>query len=66
MANDNTIEAAGIGDIHIKKDGKVVAVIESVLYVPSMKCNLLNVGQLVEKGFSVCMKDDLLKVYDSK
>ena len=66
LADDNTIEAAGIGDIHIMKDGKVVAVIESVLYVPGMKCNLLSVGQLVEKGFSVCMKDDLLKAYDSK
>jgi len=43
-----------------------VVVIENVLYVPGMKCDLLSVGQLVEKGFSVSMKDDFLKVYDSK
>jgi len=66
LANDNIIEAVGIGDIQIKKDGKVMAVIEIVLYVPGMKCNLFSVGKLVEKGFSVCMKDDILKVYDSK
>ncbi|XP_047166692.1 uncharacterized protein LOC124835742 [Vigna umbellata] len=34
FADDNTIEAAEIGDIVIKKDGKSVTIIESVLYVP--------------------------------
>lgn len=30
-----------------------------------MKCNLLSLGQLVEKGFTVLMKDDCLKMFDS-
>ena len=28
-----------------------------------MKSNLMSVGQLIEKGFSVTMKDNLLKLY---
>jgi len=67
LVDDNTIEAAGIRDIKIKKDGRIVIFIESVLHVSSMKCNQLSVGQIVEKGFFfVCMKNDLLKVYDLK
>jgi len=66
LAYDNTIKAARIGDEKIKRDERIMAVIEGVMYVPGMKCNLLSVGQLIEKGFSVCMKNDMLKVYDSK
>ena len=40
--------------------------IKYVLFVPGMKCNLLSVGQLVEKGFSVVMKDEVLKLFDTK
>ena len=37
-----------------------------MLYVPGNKCNLLSVGKLVEKGFSVVMKDGALKLFDTK
>jgi len=37
----------------------MIALIENVLYVPGM-----SVGQLVEKGFSITIKDDLLKIND--
>ena len=40
--------------------------IKDVLYVPGMKCNLLSVGKLVEKGFSIVMKDGALKLFDTK
>ncbi|XP_017438160.1 uncharacterized protein LOC108344205 [Vigna angularis] len=66
LVDDNTMEAAEVGNIVIKKQGEEVAFIENVLYVPKMKCNLLNVGQLIEKGFSVTMGEDMLRVYDSK
>lgn len=44
LADGNVIEAVGIKDIVIKKNVKEITVIESVLYVPKIKCNLLNVG----------------------
>jgi len=33
---------------------------------PNMKCNLTNIGQLVEKGFSVTMDGESLKLFDAK
>jgi len=41
------------------KDGRN-ALIEKVLLVPGMKCNLLSIGQLIEKGFSVTMQGNTL------
>lgn len=46
------------------KSGKMV-LIKDVWYVLSMKSNLMSVGQLIEKYFSVTMKDSLLKLYGS-
>lgn len=66
LADDNTMEVARVGNIVTTKQSDEVLVIENVLYVPGMKCNLLSVGQSVEKGFLVTMGEDILKVYDSK
>ena len=46
-----------------RKDGKK-ACISNVLYVPKMKSNLLSLGQLLEKGYTMEMKDNMLKVFD--
>ena len=56
--------AEGIGNIVIKRKDRKFALIENVLFVPRMKWNLMSVGQLVEKGFSVIMKHDYLELYD--
>jgi len=54
-ADSRNLALEGIGDIAIKmKDGKN-ALIDKVLYVPGMKYNLLSIGKLIEKGFSVTM-----------
>jgi hypothetical protein len=44
--------------------GKVI--IENVFNIPDMKCNLMSIGQLVEKGFSVTMDGKSLKLLDAK
>jgi hypothetical protein len=63
LADRRNLASKGIVDIAIKmKDGKN-ALIEKVLYVPGMKCNLLSIGQLIEKGFSVTMKGNILHLY---
>lgn len=48
-----------------RKEGKTT-LIEDVLFVPSMQCNLLSIGQLVERGFSVIMEGGSLKLHDKK
>ncbi|KAK2355926.1 putative mitochondrial protein [Trifolium repens] len=64
LADGRKLAAEGIGNIVIKskKGGKVI--ISEVFYVPNMSCNLLSLGQLVEKGFSVNMEDSALKLFD--
>lgn len=64
FADFRTLTAEGIGTVAIKRKDGQVAQIQEVLYVPGMKCNLLSLGQLVEKGFSVVMKNDNLKMFD--
>lgn len=46
-----------------RKDGRN-AIVEEMLLVPGMKCNLLSVGQLIEKCFSIKMEDGSLKLVD--
>jgi len=66
LADNRSLESEGIGDIAIKmKDGRN-ALIEKVLLVPGMKCNLLSIGQLIEKGFSVTMEGNTLNLYDKQ
>ncbi|CAJ2663346.1 unnamed protein product [Trifolium pratense] len=66
LADSNSIAAEGIGNVVIQRHNGRKAVIEKVLYVPGMKCNLMSVGQLLEKGFRVVLEDEALKLFDSK
>ena len=49
----------------IRRSSGSSTIIKDVLYVPCMKCNLLSVGQLIEKGFSVTMKNEVLALFDA-
>ena len=63
-ANDNYLNVKGMINVIVTlKNGKIV-LIQDVWYVPGIKSNLISIGQLIEKGFSVTMKDNLLKLYD--
>ncbi|XP_019430380.1 PREDICTED: uncharacterized protein LOC109337785 [Lupinus angustifolius] len=64
FADNSAVSVEGIGKIVIqRKDGKK-AYISNVLYVPKMKSNLISLGQLLEKGYSMEMKDGMLRVFD--
>lgn len=65
FADDNTLRVEGIGDVIIKRKNGTHARITNVLFVPEMKCNLLNVGELMEKGFTTVMGNlDRMELYD--
>ena len=51
FVDNSSIVAEGIGKVMITRNDGKVAYISDVLYVPSMKNNLLSLGQLLEKGF---------------
>lgn len=66
FAENSTISVEGKGKAMIKRrNGEPVYVID-VLYVPSMKNNLLSLGQLLEKGFTMSMKQNYIEVFDSR
>ncbi|XP_073219733.1 uncharacterized protein [Cicer arietinum] len=66
FAYDRTLEAKGAGDMVIKRRNGKTIMIENVLFVPEMKSNLLNIGQLIQKGFKMIMKNDALEMYDGQ
>ncbi|PNX74518.1 copia-type reverse transcriptase-like protein, partial [Trifolium pratense] len=54
LADSSKLAAQGTGNIVIRsKNGRKV-IIEEVLYVPKMSCNLMSLGQLVEKRTYKC------------
>ncbi|WVZ15560.1 hypothetical protein V8G54_013126 [Vigna mungo] len=55
VADNSVLRVEGIGSIKIKRKNGLHATLENVLLVPEMKCNLLSVGQLTEKGYTVIM-----------
>jgi len=66
LTDSINLVSEGIGDITIKmKDGRN-ALIEKVLLVPGMKCNILSIRQLIEKGFSVTMQGNMLYLYNKQ
>ncbi|XP_014496893.1 uncharacterized protein LOC106758488 [Vigna radiata var. radiata] len=66
FADDSVIMAEGADKILIKrKDGRS-AYMNNVLYVPNMKSNLLSLGQLLEKGYTMKMHQKHMEVFDER
>ena len=61
---DQTFSAIKDCLLHLK-DG-VMGLIQDVYYVPDLKTNILSMGQLIEKGYSIFLKDRLLHLKDKK
>ncbi|KAK2440388.1 putative mitochondrial protein [Trifolium repens] len=64
LADSSSLQAEGIGNMVITRSNGSSAIIEDVFYVPGMTCNLLSVGQLIEKKFSVSIKDEFFELFD--
>ena len=66
FGDDSKIPVKGRGNILIfLKNGKH-QFISNVYYVPNMKNNILSLGQLLEKGYVIHMKDHVLSLRDDK
>ncbi|XP_050896203.1 uncharacterized protein LOC127102930 [Lathyrus oleraceus] len=66
LVDNSSLQAKGTDEIIIQRSNYGKSMIKNVLYVPRMKCNFLSVGQMVEKGFSVVMKNGPLELFDTK
>ncbi|WVY99308.1 hypothetical protein V8G54_025378 [Vigna mungo] len=58
VADNSTLKVEGIGNVRIKRKNGLHATLENVFLVLEMKCNLLSLGQLTEKGFTVIMESN--------
>ncbi|GAU26184.1 hypothetical protein TSUD_354060 [Trifolium subterraneum] len=64
FADSRTVKSEGIGDMLIKgKDGNQ-GLITGVMYVPDVPSNILSIEQLVEKGFTLSLGNNQMKLYN--
>nr|KYP71345.1 Signal peptidase complex catalytic subunit SEC11C [Cajanus cajan] len=65
MGNDTVVESKGKGTIMVETK-KGTRLIIDVLLVPNLKENLLSIGQMMEKGYTLHFEGDTCKIYDDK
>ncbi|KAL5810150.1 hypothetical protein ACOSQ4_026718 [Xanthoceras sorbifolium] len=66
FGDDSKISVKGKGNILIHAKNGSHQLISNVYYVPNMTCNILSMGQLLEKGYDIHMKDFSLFIRDGK
>ncbi|XP_019435896.1 PREDICTED: uncharacterized protein LOC109342354 [Lupinus angustifolius] len=66
FVDDSTLKVEGAGDVVILRNNGSKALISYVLFVPSMRYNLLSIGQLVQKGFRTMMGNGQVEVFDGE
>ncbi|XP_017412916.1 uncharacterized protein LOC108324479 [Vigna angularis] len=67
FVDDNTSKVEGVGDVVIRRKNGLRAILTGVLFVPAIRYNLLSIGQLIQKGFTVVMGGfNKVEVFDKK
>lgn len=62
MGNDSSLTVQGKGRVRMEVSG-IIHVITDVFFVPELKNNLLNIGQLQEKGLPVLIQQGKCKIF---
>jgi hypothetical protein len=66
FADNSQITSAGMGTVLVKRKDGQESTINEVLYVSSMTSNLISLGQLLEKDYTIRLADRELKIYGTK
>eukprot|EP00253_Pinus_taeda_P006584 PITA_06584 len=61
---DSKIVVKGKGSVSIRARNGEQMTVPEVYYVPGLKCNVLSIGQLIDKGYNVFFKDDMCTIRD--
>ena len=61
---DSKISVKGKGRVSVQARNGEQIIVPEVYYVPGLKCNLLSIGQLINKGYNVFFKDDMCTIRD--
>ncbi|GJV66770.1 retrovirus-related pol polyprotein from transposon TNT 1-94, partial [Tanacetum coccineum] len=62
LADDKTLDIAGVGDVVLKTSFGTSWTLKDVRYIPSLKIRLISIGQLDEEGYHVGFGDQQWKV----
>ena len=65
LGDESKMEVKGKGNILIRLKNGDHQFISNVYYIPSMKTNILSLGQLLEKGYDIRLKDNSLSLRDN-
>jgi hypothetical protein len=65
MGNDSSQIVQGKGRVQMEVNG-IIHVITDVFFVPELKNNLLNIGQLQKKGLAVLIQQGNCKIFHPK
>ena len=66
IGDESKVVVKGKGNILIRLKNREDQFISNVYYVPNMKSNILSLGQLLEKGYYILLKDNNLSIRDSR
>eukprot|EP00253_Pinus_taeda_P009946 PITA_09946 len=64
LGTDSKVSVMGKGEVKIFTKQGERKTIADVYYVPGMRCNLLSIGQLVQKGYNVYFVNDVCTIMD--
>jgi transposase InsO family protein len=64
FGDGSTVDIHGIGAVAIAGREQEHRVLIEVYYIPSLKCNIVSLGQLEEAGFRVEIDDGVMLVYE--
>lgn len=65
FADDTTLVEEVMYDVSIERRDNEHSLIKDVLYIPRIKCNLINIGQLLEKDYKIHMENKMLRFMDA-
>jgi len=65
LGDESKVEVKGKGKILIRLKNGDHQFISNVHFVPNMKSNILSLGQLLEKGYDIRLKDNNLSKRDN-
>ncbi|GJZ01173.1 retrovirus-related pol polyprotein from transposon TNT 1-94, partial [Tanacetum coccineum] len=65
LANEKTLDIAGVGDVILKTSFSTSWTLKDVRYIPGLKRRLISVGKLDEEGYHVGFEDRQWKVTKS-
>ncbi|WVZ17822.1 hypothetical protein V8G54_010804 [Vigna mungo] len=55
FADDSTSKVEGVGDVVIRRRNGSCAILTGVLFVLAIRYNLMSIGQIIQKGFTIVM-----------